>query len=1532
MAASAGSARRRWSWVLLLAGVPVLTGLGALALAASPAGNRWLLLRGIEAADALLPHAHLAVDDLRTDVLRTIALRGVRLEDSAGRSLIALDALEIRWRPVELLRGRLHLEQVVLRGPEVDLALDAEGHLDLLHALGLDTPSLEPAGAWEGLPIDITVDRVRVLDGDVRFTQAGAATWSAADLDLAVGLSLEGRAVRLERAVAAAQVRHGGLPAEGLPFGLSGGALLADDGVPGSPQDLTLRDLRLRLGQAGAGAGGRIAGLGGAPHADLRLDLVDLDPAGLVPVIPDLGIEGPFAAHLTLAGPLDALALDGTLRAPPGAGDLRLALSADVQATPPTWALRLDLDAVEPQRFVPALPEPFHLQGTVHAEGAGLSWPDDLAGHGGLALESGVAWGIPFGGLSAHLGVEGGQIALEDLAFATALGRGHAQGSVDPAAPAFSLGFDVTDVPLAALDRFGVEGLRGRGAAQGTLALTSGARGVALAVDGSVQVREGAYQDQATAGWLQGPVSLRWSAAGLTVSGQAQARRIASHSAEAASLAGPWRVEIPAGGGLALQAEPTVVGARYGPFEAGRVRLAVRGDTARGAPIVLAVGFDAADLALPTLGLPDLAMDRAAGDVSLEGALLGVRVEGRRADRPILAATVSLDLDSGALHAPALAVAPREDVAWVAVEPVRATLTAEGVRDLRAHLANGDAQLWADGSLDPRAGADLRLMGSKISLAPLAALAPAAPGGLSGAALFALHAHGPLDDLGLDGSVEVAGFTLPGRVQDLDARVVLHGGRGRLALQAFALEPRTRDEPEEAAPKPSGTLAWIGAEVPARLSLAGATLDPHAPWSAEAILAPGETRRLGRLLALDGLPAGRASAHLLLGGTPAATTLHVGLALETPVGDEGQLLRLDATLDEADSRALLDAALSRTMQRQATLTAQATTDLPTILAAWLGAPGVVAPDAAEITSWVRDLNADIAPLGVTTDVLGRMVSLPAGIGGSLRGGLHVQGDPRRPQLSGALQLADARLGGLPVAPAMLSLAPQEGGYQLDTILGFAGGGLDISGFVPMSLEIEPGTPFSRLLEQDGLDLAISGPGVPVAAIAGLLGEPEGAAGCVAVIGRVTGTLAAPRPDLDLAMSGGSLLARQLGLSFDELALQAHIAPGRLTLAQLSGGSRPATEGGGAIEKGLAGGRGTLDARGWVELEGFRPALVHLDVRADHFWAAARPRERLQISGALTADGHWPALQIRGDATVGEALFVADDALWLYSGTLELDPRMRIVRGDDLARVAPIEPPPWYRDLEVDLSLDLARAASVQVQMPLDDAYGALEASLASILLEARLDGTLDLGFSQGELSLLGEVRPVYGRADIVGARFALADGGTVSFMGDEPFDPALQLTAVHDAGRYGEIGVDIGGTLSALDLGFQSDEYPDPTDIMAILLFGSPLSDLSANQGQARESAITAATSLLLGEIERRGAGSRLVDMVELGGGVYKAGRAVGDDLFVTLAVKPEARVDEGENITEVTVDWTITRAWSAEFVTGDQGKGSADLFWSVRF
>jgi hypothetical protein len=369
--------------------------------------------------------------------------------------------------------------------------------------------------------------------------------------------------------------------------------------------------------------------------------------------------------------------------------------------------------------------------------------------------------------------------------------------------------------------------------------------------------------------------------------------------------------------------------------------------------------------------------------------------------------------------------------------------------------------------------------------------------------------------------------------------------------------------------------------------------------------------------------------------------------------------------------------------------------------------------------------------------------------------------------------------------------------------------------------------------------------------------------------------------------------------------------------------------GGPADRGAE--EGWLRASGLAELDGWTLSEVELTGKADHFWAMDGPRARFMGSGRLRATGRWPALRVRGRLLVGEARFALEDPSSLGGASLALDPRVAIVRG-----AAPEPPPPverpWYRDLDLELALDLARASTIQAELPLDDTFGALYASLASILLETRLDGELQVGLERGEVALLGELRPTWGRADILGARFSLAEGGTLTFLGDDPFDPILRIDAVHDAGRYGEVTVALDGSLKKPGLRFGCESWPDETDIASILLFGHPLSALSTGQEASQASLLAAAGSVLVGELERQGGAGHLVDTLELGGGVVKAGRALGDDLFLTLSYDPSAVASEGENGTEATLEWAITNAWSAEFATGDAGSSSAELLWTVRF
>ncbi len=1564
--------RRVRTWLYMVVVVPALVVVALLVLAGSPAGNRWLRNRAADMVDGLLPGADLEVAELDTDVLRHIQLRGLRLVADDGRTLASVAGVELLWQPAALLRGEVLVNRLVIREPVVSLGVDSEGRVDLLEALGLGgEDEEEPAEPWGGSPISVRLERARIiggrLDAAVEGEEGAATTWSVADLDLALGFELEGRDLGVDQAVLAAQVGHqvGDAEPTWLPIGLSGDLLMADTPEAYPLQDLLLEDLRLQLGSAVAGAGGQVAGLGGEPRLDVQLALRDLVPEELAFLTGDLGIAGPFALEADVSGPPEALELQAALRCPDDAGTLRIGLGANVAAPQLAWKLQARLDSIEPHRFVEALPEPFMLHGGLTGQGGGTTWPDGLVAELGLALEPGVAWGVGLGGLSAKATLEDGLVHFEQLAFASELGRGSLQGHFDPAASTLEAGFRLDNVPLWRLATFGVSDLEGLAAAAGTAVVVLGESGTDARVSGQADISGAGYGGLASASSLTSPLSLRWAEGALGVEGVMSARGVESSGALVSGAHGPWRFDLEPDGSMAWQAELAAAGITYGVVQVAEARAAVGGGIPADAPLELEVGFDASGLAAPSSITPDLRADRAAGRLELVGDDLRLVAQAKEGERQVLTAELGMDLASGGLELPALLIAPTSETTWHAVEPIQATLVDGGLRGLRLQLRSGDALLWGMGDFDPSGPVDLRLMVSDFTLDPLVPLFPGLPRGLQGVTRLALQVHGSAEAIALAGSAEIEDLVVPGSVRDMDARLVLDGDGRRLGFQLDIPEPVVQQvsweeqlarvdggesdvvEVEAGPSWSSASMLHASGSVPLAVSVEGVALEPDAPWELELLLAPGEIERFGERLELPDLQPARASAHAEVGGTPAAATVTLTGAAELPLGDEGQRVRVDLDLAEADGLAELEVVVAQHMLRQAELTGSAQTGLTQVIreqtGALFGAPAEgELLDLADLRTWVGEIDASLVPLGISTEVLARVAPIPDAVSGSLVGGLRIEGDPMRPGISGALQLVDAQLGDVGMAPALVTLAPADGGYDLGATLGFDGGGsLLVSGFAPLQLDFEDSTVLERSLEADGLDLSIGGGGVPLAALVAFAADAEDVRGTLELGGHVGGSIMDPDSDLSVRLEEGSMVLSDLGIRYDSIGLQAGV-DGRLAqLDELFIRSSPAY---GFASSGVGKGAsrlaervgveefsGTLELTGSAILDHWVPDAVDISGVAENFWAIDTSAYRLAFSGDFDASGRWPELEIGGDIAVDEGRFVLDESLFLYAGTLDLDPRLQIHRGFDQARVEEEPGPPFYQDMVVDLQLDLSRAATVKVEMPFDDSLGAVWASALTIVIETRVDGILDVGFSDGQPTVLGEVEPVWGRADILGKRFALGEG-LISFVGDDPFDPILQLEAVHDAGQWGEVAVDISGSLAELGLAFRSEDYPDETDIVAILLMGAPMSELSSEESDPYAQLFAAAVGALRNELERQGGGGQIVEMVELGEGSAKLGGSLGDDIFVTLERKSASSVEKGENITEVTLDWTISRSWSAEVVTGDQGTSSADLFWTWRF
>jgi hypothetical protein len=351
---------------------------------------------------------------------------------------------------------------------------------------------------------------------------------------------------------------------------------------------------------------------------------------------------------------------------------------------------------------------------------------------------------------------------------------------------------------------------------------------------------------------------------------------------------------------------------------------------------------------------------------------------------------------------------------------------------------------------------------------------------------------------------------------------------------------------------------------------------------------------------------------------------------------------------------------------------------------------------------------------------------------------------------------------------------------------------------------------------------------------------------------------------------------------------------------------------------------------------WEPRIFKLKGEANRMRVIDTTRYGLVTTGRVNVTGTHPAIRVSGKFVVDDARLLADEAMWLQSGTLDLDPSIHVLRSG-----APEEPEKkpdpgesWFRDLRADLDVDLSRNTWITTRMPLDDRFGALYASLATVELAAQLEGKVKATWVNGDIGVKGEVKTLRGTTRILGADFEVKEG-TVAFVGADPTNPFLDVKATHRQSQWGDVDVSISGSRDTLDVSFSSEQYPDETDIVSILVLGRPLSELSREEGQSNAGLLAIASAAVMGEIERS-LGGAVFDLFEIetsdsgGLGAVRMGHSLGDRFFILLALKAEA--DPGENLTEAIIDWNLGRSWSLQIVTGDAGASSADIYRLWRF
>ncbi|MFZ5475822.1 MAG: translocation/assembly module TamB domain-containing protein [Myxococcota bacterium] len=1448
-------------------------------------GREWLLGQLLAAADP--PNGDLVVGSIETDLFSEARLHDVELRDAAGRTLVRAVEIRARYRLGGLPGKVLRVTDVEVVGLTGDLVVTDDG---------LDLASLWPAtggppsGPYEGLPIDVIVDRVVVDAPRLRVT-AGEVPYGVDGATLTAGVRLVGDAVEVTGLSLDAQSTE---PALGA---------LALRGDVTWRSERTTASADLSVGPQRVAARGEIAG----DALAVEVTALHLEPDALPWEVPVKGpLDGTGRIEGTTGAPSVALAVTT-----PG-GPATLTASADLTKEPVAWAFAATTPGLAVDAVVEGLADT-RVAGTVRAEGTGTSWPEGVDASVEVDARAESVAGQGPARVAAKGRLAGGVLELPGVVAEVEAGTVRIDARVSLVEGTAQAKQVVADVDLAKLARFGVVGLRGHVRFVGHVdgGWTAGTRAHAA---GSIAGDGLGWQETVWVARATGPVDVAWTGGEVQLEAALAAEGVTAPSTTAPVATLQVKARAAPGGAVSLDGLARVEALGAGPVSVEAVDATFAVTVEGGVPDVRVTAATGA------VRGPGLAGDRAAASVRLAGDAATISADVRAGERLVVGTDAVFDLTARAVRAERLVLAPGP-TAWRGEGTQRARFDEDGVSDVHLRLVSGNSAIVVEGDAHLMGRMGLTATVSRFPVAWLAELDPEAFAGFAGTVDARAAIQGPATRPDVLAEVRLAGLVVPGTFRDLDAHVVAEGRGERMTIDA-TLGPD--DDP----------LALVDGTLPVRLDVAEPGLLPRGEVDLHVVLPPGELTRWNTVWAGEDLPRARLSAEVALTGPMIDPELRVVVSAEAPAGERGDWVRVDVDVTPAGDQLAVRGVVWQERVRRARLDGVVTTGLDRVMATLLryGRPA----DLADPNTWVSDLTVSVVPLRLPVQALAALAPVPPAITGDLVGALLVTGSPTRPVVQGGLQLVGAKLDRMPVAPASLDLQTAEGGYKVAVDLGFGtGAALHAGGFVPFGEGLA--SDLATELAREGLDLGVDGE-VPLRAIAAVWPELYDARGSLALNGGVTGSVLAPRPDLRARMEGpregegATFSLAPTGVRYEDVRLDVEVDDTEIRIRDLSMRTRPA----GVVEVIAGSDEPNVTGELTVTREGWMPGRKEGRIALRNAYLTALPERTLLVrEGSVTVSGDRRRVVLEGDVALANARVVADERF--FAGTTDLAlpseivvHRPGMVAGETRAREDTVLPK-W---LGLDVAADLERNAFVRATMPLVQDASDLVVGASTLDVEAQLDGRVRVFADRGELSLEGQVLPIRGTAILLGKTFDVEEGSTVAFTGGADYtNPVLDLRATYDAGEYGDIGVRISGTPSAPLIEFQSDEYPSTDDIFAILLVGSPASEAGAG-GEAQDfNAIAEAflTSQLRGLGEQTGSSLRLLDLVQIGAESARVGKRLGPSVFLVVEIDYLAD-DEEDSVTTAIVEMRLPLAAQLEASAGTAGDAELAVTWTLRW
>ena len=250
-------------------------------------------------------------------------------------------------------------------------------------------------------------------------------------------------------------------------------------------------------------------------------------------------------------------------------------------------------------------------------------------------------------------------------------------------------------------------------------------------------------------------------------------------------------------------------------------------------------------------------------------------------------------------------------------------------------------------------------------------------------------------------------------------------------------------------------------------------------------------------------------------------------------------------------------------------------------------------------------------------------------------------------------------------------------------------------------------------------------------------------------------------------------------------------------------------------------------------------------------------------------------------------------------------------------------------------------------------------------VEVKRGTDLDLYLSGGpvvtfadKVTVEGQIRITRGRISVQGKPFDV-EKGTVTFVGDDPANPQVVLTAGWSAPDGSKVYADFAGPLKTGKVELRSEPPRPKNEIIALIVTGSADQGVGAvgsaqSQTSGATGAATSAGTLAAGAAgatatapinQALGNVNRVLDNFGVVGGLsttidtsqanprpeveLQIARDISVQLAVVLGVPPPGA---SQDTTYVTLDWRFLSKWSLRATYGNLGTSILDVVWQHRY